>query len=260
MNHEALECITEIAIQLHPDKVCQMAKEILLRGNSTDVSQLAVSLGAIPPVALKQLQGLWEAHPELSPLEISVALRASSQTAALLSERESVDMVWTGPSSNLVASRHTEQVLLEVIRSASHRLFVVSFVAYDCRLVAEELNRATDQGIQVDMLFESSRQHGGRIDIDSVKMFQDLVPEANVHIWDESSKKESRLRGSVHAKCAVADGYSAFITSANLTRSAMESNMELGVVLKGGDVPKRLHDHLEGLITTGVLTKWAGTI
>ena len=49
---------------------------------------------------------------------------------------------------------------------------------------------------------------------------------------------------------AVADGAVCFITSANLTGHAMERNMEAGVLLTGGQVPKLLHEHLQALVDT----------
>jgi phosphatidylserine/phosphatidylglycerophosphate/cardiolipin synthase-like enzyme len=57
----------------------------------------------------------------------------------------------------------------------------------------------------------------------------------------------------MHAKCAVADRRLAFVTSANLTGAAMTDNMELGLVVRGGDVPKRISNHFDALIGTGTL-------
>ena len=52
----------------------------------------------------------------------------------------------------------------------------------------------------------------------------------------------------MHAKVAVADSKIAFISSANLTAHAMEKNMEAGVLIRGGDLPTQLQDHLDGLV------------
>lgn len=52
-----------------------------------------------------------------------------------------------------------------------------------------------------------------------------------------------------------ADGELAFITSANLTSAAMERNMELGVLVKGGELPFELQRHLEALISTKIIEK-----
>ena len=57
----------------------------------------------------------------------------------------------------------------------------------------------------------------------------------------------------MHAKCAIADGRIAFVTSANLTGAAMTENMELGLVVRGGDVPRRIAAHFNALIASGEL-------
>ena len=62
-------------------------------------------------------------------------------------------------------------------------------------------------------------------------------------------------KGYLHVKCAVADSRRAFVSSANLTVYAMETNMELGVVLHGGDVPRRIAAHFAALIDAGVLQR-----
>ena len=81
-----------------------------------------------------------------------------------------------------------------------------------------------------------------------------LVPSARLFAWAAHEKGAAgQYPGVVHAKCAVADGRVAFITSANLTSAAMERNMELGVLVTGGNLPEELHNHLEALITTKVL-------
>ncbi len=58
------------------------------------------------------------------------------------------------------------------------------------------------------------------------------------------------LNGRVHAKVVVADDDMCFITSANLTGHAMEQNMEAGVLLTGGQIPKLLYEHLQALVDT----------
>ena len=54
---------------------------------------------------------------------------------------------------------------------------------------------------------------------------------------------------------AQADGDTLFISSANLTRYATALNMELGVLIKGGDLPGRVASHFERLIENGTLRR-----
>ena len=41
---------------------------------------------------------------------------------------QEIELVWTGPSSKLIATRKTEQALLQVIEAAERKLFMTSFV------------------------------------------------------------------------------------------------------------------------------------
>ncbi len=169
-----------------------------------------------------------------------------------MESRGSLELVWTGPKTDLVPTRNTEQVLCEVIDIAKHRLFLVSFVAYEVPRIIKSLREAIDRQVRVDILLESSIEKGGNVDVDSVMTMKNAVPMANIFVGNYNvGKKNSKLiGGSVHAKCAVADGKLAFITSANLSKAAMDRNMELGVLVREGHLPDQLHRHLEALITT----------
>lgn len=256
MNTDIWQVIADIGIELHPDRVNAIADKI---AGLSSVDEFYKASSGFGPAANKPmmnaLEKAWKKDPGVSPLELAAALRGASGTASIMEKREAVEMVWTGPFTGLVASRHTEQVLLEVIGSARWRLFIVSFVAYNIDSVKKALQDAAGRNVKIDILLESSKAHGGKIDIDSMDTFKKAVPSANVYAWNSKSKSSAPWNGAVHAKCAVADGCLAFITSANLTRAAMENNMELGVLVKGGELPLELHRHLEALVATKIVEK-----
>jgi len=95
---------------------------------------------------------------------------------------------------------------------------------------------------------------GWALDFDAIAKVRAVVTGAEFYVWDGDAPGFDKS-GSVHAKCAVADGEAAFITSANLTGAAMDRNMELGVLVRGGDLPKKLQLHLEALLTTRRITR-----
>lgn len=168
---------------------------------------------------------------------------------------ESIELVWTGPTTPFVSARRTEQALLQVINAAQSTLFITSFVAYDVSSIVKALNAADAadaRGVQTIMLLESSQDHGGSITMDAIGMMKVLVPSGRLYAWRE--KDDSFTDGRVHAKVAVADGRTCFITSANLTGFAMERNMEAGLLLSGGRIPRILDDHLRALVTTKVVS------
>jgi cardiolipin synthase len=249
--------IAEIGIELHPDRIAAIAAKI---ETLVSVEQFAIAKTSFGPKADKDIVGrldrAWNDSKDTSPRDIACALRGASAAASLLEKRGAVKLVWTGPSTGLVPVRHTEQVLCEVIESAKRRLFLVSFVAYEVDSIIRALRGAIGRDVQIDVLLESTTEHGGKLSYDSVKSMRRLLPSANIYVWQAGKKTDvGPLSGAVHAKCAVADGELAFITSANLTEAAMERNMELGVLVKGGELPLELHRHLEALISTKVVEK-----
>ncbi len=248
--------IAELGLALHPDRIAAVASKIETLGSVDQFASIKSVFGSNADKSLiARLDSSWRNAKQVRPTELAAALRGASATSALCEHRGSVEMVWTGPSTGMVPVRRTEQVLCEVIQSARNRLFIVSFVAYEMISITRALKDATSRQTQVNVLLESSTAHGGKITFDSVRMMKVAVPAANVYVWHAST--ESNLvdcqAGSVHAKCAVADGKLAFITSANLSTAAMERNMELGILVRGGHLPEELHRHLEALVTTGTV-------
>lgn len=254
---DLLAVIAELGLELHPDRISTVASKIETLGS---VEQFALTRSSFGPNADKELVGrlgrAWRNSKDTSPSDLASALRGASAAAVLRENRGAVELVWTGPSTGQVPVRHTEQVLCEVIEAAKRRLFLVSFVAYEVDSIIRALRGAIGRQVQIDVLLESSSEHGGKVDHDSVHAMQKVLPSIEIYVWASKMKNlPGQFPGSVHAKCAVADGELAFITSANLTSAAMERNMELGVLVKGGELPFELHRHLEALIATKVIEK-----
>ena len=254
---DLLKVIAEIGLELHPHRVSIIASKIEKLGS---VQQFALIRSSFGPNTDKELVGrlvqAWRNSDHTSPRDIASALRGASAAASLQENRGAVELVWTGPSAGQVPIRHTEQVLCEVIETAKRRLFLVSFVAYEIHSILEALRGAIGRQVQIDVLLESSDKHGGRVAHDSVKVMKNTLPSVGIYAWPSDRKLlPGQWPGAVHAKCAVADGNLAFITSANLTAAAMERNMELGVLVRGGDLPAKLHLHLDALISTKIIEK-----
>jgi phosphatidylserine/phosphatidylglycerophosphate/cardiolipin synthase-like enzyme len=77
-----------------------------------------------------------------------------------------------------------------------------------------------------------------------------------VYIWptEKREKTPNGTHGSLHAKCAIADGRRLLISSANLTEHALSVNIELGVLITGGAFPVRAESYWTWLIQSGVLS------
>jgi len=254
---DLLAVIAELGLELHPDRISTVASKIETLGS---VEHFALTRSSFGPNANKELvrrlERAWLNNKDTLPQDVASALRGASAAAVLRENRGAVEMVWTGPATGQVPVRHTEQVLCEVINAAKRRLFLVSFIAYEVDSIIRALRGAIGRQVQIDVLLESSREYGGKVDHNSVEAMKKVLPSINTYVWSPEKKSlPGQLSGSVHAKCAVADGELAFITSANLTSAAMERNMELGVLVRGGTLPFELYRHLEALISTKIIEK-----
>lgn len=137
-------------------------------------------------------------------------------------------------------------------------LFLVSYVFVNASGVVSSLNAAAGRGVAIRILLESHSDHGGTVTIDGFTAMRQAVPTAELFAWNlaEKVKSAGKFSAAVYAKCAVADHRLAFVTSANLTAAALERNMELGVLIRGGTIPSRLHAHLNALVSTKIVEPW----
>jgi phosphatidylserine/phosphatidylglycerophosphate/cardiolipin synthase-like enzyme len=244
---------------MHADRIASIAEAILELKTVEEFERARPAFGPKADQELvERLRASWAAAPRISPSEVAAAFRGAAGVAALMDESGSIELVWTGPRTGLIPTRRTEQVILEVIDSAKCDIFLVTYVFYKASSIIKALNTAVARGVDVHILLESSYEHGGAVKGDGVRTMAEAVPGATIYIWDPAAKKPDgdALPGSVHAKCAVADRNLAFITSANLTSAALERNMELGLLMRGGTVPSRLRAHLDALATTKVIKVW----
>jgi phosphatidylserine/phosphatidylglycerophosphate/cardiolipin synthase-like enzyme len=248
-----LSAVIELVSNSPPTKVEQLVGSVRRLSSKEQASSLMA--WAAVPNSRDRLQRLLAAWDEeiLSPIEVAGMLAGASAAYQSVRAEQDIELVWTGPSSKLIATRKTEQALLEVIKSAGKRLFVTSFVAYDVASVMNAMVMAIDRGVAISMLLEASKKDGGGVSIDAIAKMKSVMPTAKIFSWAE--KGDNFLGGSVHAKVAVADERICFVSSANLTGYAMERNMEAGVLIRGGSTPRSLQRHLEALETTGVIRR-----
>ena len=245
---ELLDAIAALVSLVSPEKVQAIAARI----RRTEASKAASTLPSVvgTPVAstvVEQLVAAWQ-NTEVGSDELASMLLAASYVYTKAASEQSAELVWTGPTTPFVSARRTEQALLQVINSAEQSLFITSFVAYDVSTIVKALNVAAERGVTITMLLESSQDHGGSINIDVIGKMRGLVPTAQLYAWRDKTGNFSD--GRVHAKVAVADKTSCFTTSANLTGYALEKNMEAGVLISGGQIPRLLDDHLRSLVDT----------
>jgi phosphatidylserine/phosphatidylglycerophosphate/cardiolipin synthase-like enzyme len=253
---ELLRIIKELGVELHPDRINIIADGIAEIDSVERFALIKSNFGpSVNKDTISQFGNAWKTNKAISPQEIAIALRCASAAAIENEKRGKTEIVWTGPSTGQVPVRHTEQVLCELINYAKRDIFIVSFVAYKIDNVINAMRDAIGRNVQISLLLESSIEHGGKVNQDSLMMMKTLFPSANIYSWSGKSDTD-QLSGAIHAKCAIADSELAFITSANLTTAAMERNIELGVLIRGGNLPSELQKHLDSLISTRVFNKF----
>jgi cardiolipin synthase A/B len=247
-----IEAIIDLVSNSPPDKTEQLTKSIR-RLSSLQNYQSLMSWVANPRAknALAKLIGAGQGD-NIPTAELAAMLTAASAAYHWAKGEQEIELVWTGPSSRLIATRKTEQALLQVIDAAKARLFITSFVAYDVASIMKALKRAIERRVEISMLLESSDKHGGGVSIDVIGKMRAALPTARIYFWGD--RRDIFAGGKVHAKVAVCDESLCFISSANLTGHAMEKNMEAGVLIRGGSVPIKLQNHLEALATIKILT------
>lgn len=244
------ECIVDIAEALPPDCVRSAARKLQDGVSCND----AVSLWGTQLAQSSLIASLKEKveNSGLSAKEISVALFGAVSVAESYRKNNIVDILWTGPKTSSVPVRRMEQALCELIDSASRTLFIVSFVAYKADKVYAAIENAMARGVRVSFLTEASKEHGGSLDVDPTDQLRKKFPHADFYRWENQG---AGIPAVVHVKCAIADENKVLVTSANLTGAAMDNNMELGLMISGSNVARRVAAHFAALITERVLRK-----
>ncbi|MFE5401589.1 DISARM system phospholipase D-like protein DrmC [Streptomyces sp. NPDC056580] len=173
--------------------------------------------------------------------------------AARQQARESVGVrtVWSGPSTPAVPVRATAQVLVEVIKEARHELLAMTYAARPYAVLTRALTEAARRGVRIHVVVETLAGAGGLLSGKEPADAFAAVPGLQLWSWARGADREGRSRQ--HAKLAVADRRTLFVGSANLTESAARRNIEAGVLVTGGEAPRRAAEHIVELQRLDVL-------
>jgi phosphatidylserine/phosphatidylglycerophosphate/cardiolipin synthase-like enzyme len=194
--------------------------------------------------------------PGVHPQAVALALLTASRAERGRREGQSVELVWTGPEAGSGPFRRTEQAVHQVLDSACRRILLASYAVYNIPRIAEAVVRAAGRGARITIVVEAPERGEGRAAYDTLRALGDEVAAcAMVYLWpkDRRPVDETGRHGILHVKCAVADGEWLFLSSANLTEYAFTLNMELGVLVTGGDLPGQVEAHFDRLVEAGVL-------
>jgi phosphatidylserine/phosphatidylglycerophosphate/cardiolipin synthase-like enzyme len=127
----------------------------------------------------------------------------------------------------------TSSAIKELINSANKSLLLTIFILTD-RMILEHIQKALNRGVKVEVFIHNDKDFSNSI-MDDILELEEKYPHMKVFIVSEDF---------MHAKVLISDKKSLLIGSANLTRSGLSKNYELGITLNN---PKIAYD-LERII------------
>lgn len=235
--------------------------EILVKADAANWSWLRWQLlNAVAQPGLGERLGkfldFWQTHaPDVRPESVAMGMLAAAQVESHHRTYQQLELVWTGPDSEIIPLRRTDQALLQLINEAQRDLHVVSFAVYKAQTITRALVRAARRNVSISIYLETPDASEGRITFDTIgALGQEIAQRARIYVWPLAKREATAdgRRGSLHAKIALADGRLMLISSANLTEYAMTLNVEMGIMVRGGPLPGQVERHLVRLIETGI--------
>ncbi len=168
--------------------------------------------------------------------------------ARVAAGRQVIDVVWTGPTSEVGTSRLTSAVVVDLIASARSDVLLVGYAVHTEPSVAAALDLAAQDGVEITLLLERNADNphfaGSGAAFPSVPAVR--------WVWPAWRRPPG---ASLHAKVLVVDGEAALIGSANVTGAALGHNLECGLLLRGGPHPRAVRAHIRSLHRLGVLQR-----
>lgn len=175
-------------------------------------------------------------------------LAGANRAAALIRHQTAIDVVWTGPESDVHTSRLTGSVVIQLIDEAQVEILLVSYATVPPPALTAALQRAVARDVQVTVLLE--RPQDNPHFTGSSNAFDAL--DVRRYSWPAGQRPSG---ASLHAKLLVVDRRTALVGSANLTGHAMERNLECGVLLRSAQHAAAIADHVLGLHEKGTLRR-----
>jgi phosphatidylserine/phosphatidylglycerophosphate/cardiolipin synthase-like enzyme len=103
------------------------------------------------------------------------------------------------------------------------------------------LTDARARGVAVSIVVETLQGAGGApTGAEPAAAFRNIP---GIELWHWPPRARAEPGAKMHAKIAVADRRALLVSSANLTQSGVATNIEAGVLVRGGHAPSRAAEH-----------------
>ncbi|MEU4473526.1 DISARM system phospholipase D-like protein DrmC [Micromonospora sp. NPDC023888] len=185
--------------------------------------------------------------------EAAAYLRGLAAGHAQRSAAVRIESVWSGPSTHPVPVRATAQVLVDLVAEANAELLLMTYSAKPYPPLLAALTAAVGRGVAVTVVVETLA--GARGALNGAEPAAAFANLPGVQVWHWPVERRAEDSAKMHAKIAVADRRVLLVSSANLTQSGVNRNIEAGLLVRGGTAPQRAGEHIAELQARGVLVR-----
>jgi phosphatidylserine/phosphatidylglycerophosphate/cardiolipin synthase-like enzyme len=190
------------------------------------------------------LSGLARSEPGYLAGLLTGATRAIERAR----QHQSLGVVWTGPESGINTGRLTAATVIDLIAEARREILLISYATRTEPAISAALSAAAGRGVEITLLVERHADNPAYVSVETPFRGLDAI---RLH-WPHGQRL---LGASLHAKVIVVDDRIALVGSANLTSRAMETNLECGILVRGGPQPRAIRGHITELRASGELRR-----
>jgi phosphatidylserine/phosphatidylglycerophosphate/cardiolipin synthase-like enzyme len=208
------------------------------------VRQLRAAAGSV--ILRDACDQLGKRLADTEPAYLSGLLTGIARAVERARQHQTVSVVWTGPESGVSSSRLTAAAVIDLINAARSEILLVSYATQTEPTLKAALSAATARQVAVTLLIERYA--------DNPTYTAASTPFSGLNAlrlyWPAASRPPG---AALHAKIIVVDDQVALVGSANLTSRAMETNLECGILIRGGPQPRAIRSHITALHAAGLL-------
>ena len=232
-----------------------MYRAMTTHADDHDSARLDAVISSLPgdwrEAAKNLIRAAQDCVPPMRLEAVALAVQASAMTYRSTVNQQQIELVWSGPPVVQSTFRRTDRAWIDVIDGARAILWIASYSVGSVECVETSLLSALDRGVSINFLFERSQDSEGALAHDGCSRFdRRILQGSKLYAWTPTNRQRGPA-GKValmHAKAVVADAAVMFVTSANLSGAALERNIEVGVIVRGGPHPRWLAERFQQLV------------
>jgi phosphatidylserine/phosphatidylglycerophosphate/cardiolipin synthase-like enzyme len=241
-----IDWLLAASMTLRDQHIVMDVDQVLQRMPATGNADLVFLMGQVMRQAKSVMS--WEA--------LGWAIETTAKAYQQWQVEQQIELLLTGPPPHGGMSvRRIDQALYDLVLSAKSEIMLVTFAAAKIKHLIKALVEAHQRGVRIALILEFEQSSEGQLTYDALRAFPlELIQAVTVFSWpvEKRNRNQSGRPGKLHAKVALIDD-AVLISSANLTDDAFNRNLEVGIKLEGGNIPKLLHQYFDGLCGAEVL-------